>query len=44
MSCGYDPFKWADTFESIEDYLSEDEECLQQKNENSTSEEVTSQQ
>lgn len=44
MSCGYDPFKWADNFTSEEEYMEELEECLQQKNEESTSEEATSQQ
>lgn len=23
MSCGYDPFKWADNFESEEEYIKE---------------------
>lgn len=32
MSCGYDPFKWADTYESIEDYLS-DYESEEKENE-----------
>lgn len=44
MSCGYDPFKWADNFESEEEYMEELELCSQQKKEKNTLEEVTSQQ
>lgn len=56
MSCGYDPFKWADEpCEDIEEYqkqfkedakkiIEEMELCLQQKNEGNTLEAQTSQQ
>lgn len=40
--CGYDPFKWADAYETEEEYM--EDLCSRQKKEENTSEEVTSQQ
>ena len=40
--CYYDPFKWADIYTSEEEYIKELEKCLQQKNEENTSEDQTS--
>ena len=41
MCIGYDPLKWSDNFESYEEMYEVEEKCLQQKNDDNISEEVT---